>query len=101
MSSRWSPDLPSKVEKLWKKRAKPIATPSSSARSASYRGVEFAHAVHGGRELRVYVRERDVDDLAVIDLSAEIAARIADELTFPGQIKVTVIRSFAAIATAS
>jgi ribonuclease Y len=68
---------------------------------ASYRGVEFAHAVHGGRELRVYVRERDVDDLAVIELSAEIAARIADELTFPGQIKVTVIRSFAAIATAS
>jgi ribonuclease Y len=68
---------------------------------ASYRGVEFAHAVHGGRELRVYVRERDVDDLAVIDLSAEIAARIADELTFPGQIKVTVIRSFAAVATAS
>ena len=68
---------------------------------ASYRGVEFAHAVHGGRELRVYVRERDVDDLAVIELSAEIAARIADELTFPGQIKVTVIRSFAAIASAS
>ncbi len=68
---------------------------------ASYRGVEYAHAVHGGRELRVYVRERDVDDLAVVDLSAEIAARIADEMTFPGQIKVTVIRSFAAIATAS
>jgi ribonuclease Y len=68
---------------------------------ASYRGVEFAHAVHGGRELRVYVRERDVDDLAVIEMSAEIAARITDELTFPGQIKVTVIRSFAAIATAS
>jgi ribonuclease Y len=68
---------------------------------ASYKGVEFAHAVHGGRELRVYVRERDVDDMAVIEMSAEIAARIADELTFPGQIKVTVIRSFAAIATAS
>ncbi len=68
---------------------------------ASYRGVELAHAVHGGRELRVYVRERDVDDLAVVELSAEIAARIADELTFPGQIKVTVIRSFAAVATAS
>jgi ribonuclease Y len=68
---------------------------------ASYKGVEFAHAVHGGRELRVYVRERDVDDVAVIEMSAEIAARIADELTFPGQIKVTVIRSFAAVATAS
>ena len=67
----------------------------------SYRGVDEAHAVHGGRELRVYVREREVDDLGVVELSSDIAARIADELTFPGQIKVTVIRSFEAVATAS
>ncbi|HVV82314.1 MAG TPA: Rnase Y domain-containing protein [Kofleriaceae bacterium] len=67
----------------------------------SYRGVDEAHAVHGGRELRVYVRERDVDDLGVVELSGDIAAQIAAELTFPGQIKVTVIRSFEAIATAS
>lgn len=67
----------------------------------SYRGVDQAHAVHGGRELRVYVREREVDDLRVVELSGEIAARIADELTFPGQIKVTVIRAFEAVATAS
>jgi ribonuclease Y len=68
---------------------------------ASYKGVDSAHAVHGGRELRIYVRERDVDDLTVIELSGEIAARISDEMTFPGQIKVTVIRSFEAVATAS
>ena len=67
----------------------------------SYRGVDEAHAVHGGRELRVYVRERDVDDAGVVELSSDIAARIADELTFPGQIKVTVIRSFDAVSTAS
>ncbi len=65
------------------------------------RGVSHAHAVHGGRELRVYVRERDVDDATVVELSTDIANQIADELTFPGQIKVTVIRAFEAAATAN
>jgi ribonucrease Y len=65
------------------------------------RGVAFAHAVHGGRELRVYVRERDVDDLGVVELSTDIANQIAEEMTFPGQIKVTVIRAFEATATAN
>jgi ribonuclease Y len=67
----------------------------------SRRGVVHAHAVHGGRELRVYVRERDVDDLTVVEMSTDIANQIADELTFPGQIKVTVIRAFEASATAN
>ena len=68
---------------------------------ASYRGVDHAHAVHGGRELRVYVREREVGDLEVIELSQDIAAQISEEMTFPGQIKVTVIRSFEAVSTAT
>jgi ribonucrease Y len=67
----------------------------------SRRGVFDAHAVHGGRELRVYVRERDVDDVAAIEMSTEIAAQISEEMTFPGQIKVTVIRAFEATATAN
>ena len=67
----------------------------------SRRGVDHAHAVHGGRELRVYVREREVDDLTVVELSSDIAAEIADTMTFPGQIKVTVIRSFEAVETAN
>ena len=67
----------------------------------SRRGVIDAHAVHGGRELRVYVRERDVDDVAVVEMSTEIANQIAEEMTFPGQIKVTVIRAFEASATAN
>jgi ribonuclease Y len=67
----------------------------------SRRGVAFAHAVHGGRELRVYVRERDVDDLTVVEMSTDIAHQIAEEMTFPGQIKVTVIRAFEATATAN
>lgn len=65
------------------------------------RGVLFAHAVHGGRELRVYVRERDIDDLAVVEMSTDIANQIAEEMTFPGQIKVTVIRAFEATSTAN
>ncbi|MEO8846514.1 MAG: Rnase Y domain-containing protein [Kofleriaceae bacterium] len=65
------------------------------------RGVTHAHAVHGGRELRVYVRENEVDDATVVEMSTEIATQVSDELTFPGQIKVTVIRSFEATATAN
>lgn len=65
------------------------------------RGVSHAHAVHGGRELRVYVREREIDDLAVVEMSTDIANQIAEEMTFPGQIKVTVIRAFEATSTAN
>ena len=68
---------------------------------ASRRGVSHAHAVHGGRELRVYVHERDVDDLTTVEMSTEIASQISEEMTFPGQIKVTVIRAFEAVATAN
>ena len=67
----------------------------------SRKGVLHAHAVHGGRELRVYVKEGVVDDLTVVEMSSEIAAQISEEMTFPGQIKVTVIRSFEATATAN
>lgn len=66
-----------------------------------YRGVERAFAVHGGRELRVYVREGEMSDLEAVELSGEIAEQIADELVFPGQIKVTVIRAYEAVAVAS
>ena len=68
---------------------------------ASYRGVERAFAVHGGRELRVYVREGEVTDVQAVELSSGIAAQISEEMTFPGQIKVTVIRSTEAISVAS
>lgn len=67
----------------------------------SRRGVMDAHAVHGGRELRVYVHERECDDERVVELTTDIATEIADKMTFPGQIKVTVIRSFEASATAN
>jgi len=68
---------------------------------SSYRGVERAFAVHGGRELRVYVREGEVSDLQAVELSSEIAAQISEQMTFPGQIKVTVIRATEAVSIAS
>jgi ribonuclease Y len=51
--------------------------------------------------VRVYVREDRVDDLGAVKLSSEIAATISREMTFPGQIKITVIREFRAVETAS
>jgi ribonuclease Y len=67
----------------------------------SYRGVDRCFAVHGGRELRVYVEEGALSDLEAVELSATIARRVSDELTFPGQIKVTIIRAYEAVSVAS
>ncbi|PID38211.1 MAG: hypothetical protein CSA65_07635 [Proteobacteria bacterium] len=69
--------------------------------ASGFRGVAAVHAVQAGRELRVIVDERRVKDGKLEDLSAEIADKISDEMTFPGQIKVTVIREFRATATAN
>ncbi len=66
----------------------------------SYKGVDYCAAVHGGRELRVYVHNQEVSDLQAVEMSSEIAAQISDELTFPGQVKVTVIRSSECVAVA-
>jgi ribonuclease Y len=67
----------------------------------SFGGVIHADAVGGGREVRVYVRENEVNDERAVAMSSEIAKRISDELTFPGQIKVTVIRQIEAVEFAS
>jgi ribonucrease Y len=66
----------------------------------AFQGVERAFAVQGGREVRVYVKEDRVSDERAVALSSEIARRISDELTFPGTIKVTVIREVRAIEVA-
>lgn len=66
-----------------------------------YQGVERAFAVQGGRELRIYVKEDRVSDERCVELSSQIAAQISDELVFPGQIRVTVIREMRASAVAS
>ena len=58
----------------------------------SYPGVVKTYAIQAGRELRVIVGAENTDDNSIATLSAEIAQRIQDEMTYPGQIKVTLIR---------
>ena len=55
----------------------------------------------GGREVRIYVAEDKIDDRAAVGLSSEIAKKISAEMTFPGQIRVTVIRELRAIEIAN
>jgi len=63
----------------------------------AYQGVEKAYAIQAGRELRVIVEAEKVTDDASDKLSFEIAQKIQNEMTFPGQIKVTVIREKRAV----
>ncbi len=63
----------------------------------SYNGVEKAYAIQAGRELRVIVESDKVTDAESDKLSFEIAQKIQTEMTFPGQIKVTVIREKRAV----
>ena len=63
----------------------------------SYNGVEKAYAIQAGRELRVIVESDKVSDAESDKLSFEIAQKIQTEMTFPGQIKVTVIREKRAV----
>jgi ribonuclease Y len=63
----------------------------------SYQGVEKAYAIQAGRELRVIVESEKVTDSESDKLSFEIAQKIQTEMTFPGQIKVTVIREKRAV----
>ena len=58
----------------------------------SYPGVEKTYAIQAGRELRVIVGSEKMDDQASQRLALEIARKIQEEMTYPGQVKVTVIR---------
>ena len=62
------------------------------ALARSFPGVAQCFALHAGRELRVFVRPNEVNDLAAVRLARDLAAQIARQMRFPGQIKVTVIR---------
>ena len=66
----------------------------------SYSGVIKTYAIQAGRELRVIVGADKMDDGQVQQLSGEIAQRIQDEMTYPGQVKITVIRETRAVAFA-
>ena len=58
----------------------------------SFEGVAKTYAIQAGREVRVVVEHDKVDDLLADKLAKEIAAKIENEMEYPGQIKVTVIR---------
>ncbi len=67
----------------------------------SFKGVENTYAIQAGRELRVIVESEAISDEESILLSRDIAKRIEESLTFPGQIKVTVIRETRAVEYAN
>jgi ribonuclease Y len=60
--------------------------------ATSFEGVEKAYAIQAGREIRVFVKPNEVDDWMAQKLAREIANRIQEELKYPGEIKVVVIR---------
>ena len=60
--------------------------------AASFAGVDRSFAVQAGREVRILVRPEEIDDLAAGRLARDIVKKIEETLTYPGQIKVTVIR---------
>jgi ribonucrease Y len=66
----------------------------------SYEGVEKAYAIQAGRELRVIVESEKVSDQRVDELSFEISQKIQTEMTYPGQVRITVIREKRAVSVA-
>ena len=62
----------------------------------SFEGIKQSFAVQAGREVRIIVQADMFDDLASGKLARDVAKRIEDELDYPGQIRVTVVREFRA-----
>jgi len=68
--------------------------------ATSFAGVEKAWALQAGREIRVFVKPEEVDDLTAKKMAKEIAARIQEELRYPGEIKVSLIRELRVVERA-
>lgn len=66
----------------------------------AFDGVDKAYAIQAGREIRILVRPQEVDDLSTARLAKDVAEKIEKEMTYPGQIKVNVIRETRATETA-
>lgn len=70
------------------------------ALAQSFQGVAKTYAIQAGREIRVVVEQEKVDDVMADQLAHDIAAKIQQEMEYPGQIKVIVIREFRSVAFA-
>jgi ribonuclease Y len=66
----------------------------------SFPGVERSYAIQAGREVRIAVKPDEIDELGALRLSRDVVSRIQETMTFPGQIKVTVIRETRSVGTA-
>ena len=66
----------------------------------SYPGVIKSYAIQAGRELRVIVESEKINDEQASELSFKISEKIENEMTYPGQVKVTVIREIRAVSIA-
>jgi ribonuclease Y len=64
--------------------------------AGEFAGVDQVYALQAGREVRVLVNPGNVNDLEARDLSRRIARKLEEDLQYPGQIQVTVIREFRA-----
>ena len=60
--------------------------------ATSFQGVEKAYVIQAGREVRVFVTSEQINDEAALVITKDIAKRIENEMKYPGQIKVTLIR---------
>jgi len=65
--------------------------------ASSFPGVEKSFAIQAGREVRIMVKPQDIDDLAIVTLARDIVKKIEENLEYPGQIKVTVVRETRAV----
>ncbi len=65
--------------------------------ATSFDGVKTAYAIQAGREVRIIVKPEEIDDLAAIHLSKDVARKIEESLEYPGQVKVMVIRETRAV----
>jgi len=66
----------------------------------SYEGVQKAYAIQAGRELRVIVGADKINDLEAAQLSMQLSKKIQESMTYPGQIKITVIRETRSVSYA-
>ena len=80
-----------------------LSSPAVSSRlekledmAKSFKGVDRVYAIQAGREIRIVVKPNKVDDVASHKIARDIRKKIEDELTYPGHIKVTVIRELRA-----